>query len=122
MKTTRTILAFVLVLMGVLAAEPAFAWGGHPRVRLGVYVGVPLVGLGYPYYYPNYYYPPYYPSPGVVQQQPPVYVEQGSPAQAQPQQQQQSQGYWYYCAGSRAYYPYVKECPAGWQRVAPQPD
>jgi hypothetical protein len=132
MKTTKTVLAFVLLLMGVLAAEPAFAWG-HSRVRVGVFIGAPLIGFGYPYYYPPYgyapyyyppysyapyYYPPYYPAPVVVQQQPTVYVEQpGQPAASQPQ----SQGYWYYCADSRAYYPYVKECPAGWQRVAPQP-
>ena len=50
-----------------------------------------------------------------MQQQPQVYVEQ---PQAQPSQ---PSGYWYYCADSRAYYPYVKECPSGWQRVAPQP-
>ena len=56
------------------------------------------------------YYPPY-----VVQQQPQVYVEQ---PQAQPSQ---PSGYWYYCSDSRAYYPYVKECASGWQRVAPQP-
>lgn len=57
-----------------------------------------------------------------MQQQPAVYVEQ--PAQQQPApaaSQPQMQGYWYYCASSRAYYPYVKDCLAGWQRVAPQP-
>ena len=30
-------------------------------------------------------------------------------------------GYWYYCESSDGYYPYVKECPGGWQRVAPRP-
>ena len=75
----------------------------------------------FPYYYPAYY-PTYYPAPVVVQQQPAVYVEQPAPQpQPQPQVQQPATGYWYYCADSRAYYPYVKECPAGWQRVAPQP-
>jgi hypothetical protein len=29
--------------------------------------------------------------------------------------------WWYYCADAKAYYPYVRECPGGWQRVAPQP-
>jgi hypothetical protein len=43
---------------------------------------------------------------------PPVYVERIDPAE---------QGSWYYCEQERGYYPYVKECPAGWQRVAPQP-
>ncbi len=36
------------------------------------------------------------------------------------QQQSQSSNTWYYCAESQAYYPYVKQCAAGWQQVAPQ--
>jgi len=55
----------------------------------------------------------------VVQQQPTTYIEQPAPQPAQPQQS--AVGYWYYCANPGAYYPYIKECPAGWQRVAPQP-
>ena len=51
-----------------------------------------------------------------MQQQPMTYIEQAPAAEPA-----QTQGFWYYCAASRAYYPYVKECPAGWQRVAPQP-
>ena len=70
----------------------------------------------YPYY-PYPYYPAYYPSPMVVQQQPTTYVEQPAP-QAQ---QQAPTGFWYYCADQGAYYPYINECPAGWQRVAPRP-
>jgi hypothetical protein len=118
MKTFRIALALALTLAATFAAESAYAWHrGGPRVVLGIGIGVPFA---YPYYYPPYapyYYPPYYPSPVVVQQPPPVYVEQ---PQAQPQPAQ-PQGYWYYCNDSRAYYPYVKECPGGWQRVAPQP-
>jgi hypothetical protein len=30
-------------------------------------------------------------------------------------------GYWYYCPAYQAYYPYVQDCPGGWQAVAPQP-
>jgi hypothetical protein len=44
----------------------------------------------------------------------PVFVERSPPAEPP------AQVWWYWCAESRAYYPYVKECPAGWQRVAPQ--
>jgi hypothetical protein len=29
--------------------------------------------------------------------------------------------YWYYCASAAAYYPYVQQCPEGWQPVVPQP-
>jgi hypothetical protein len=117
MKTLKRAMLLALVIAGTFAAESALAWN-HSRVVVGVGIGVPV---GVPYYgyygygaYP-YYYPPYYPSPVVVQQQPTVYVEQ------QPASQGQATGYWYYCGDSRAYYPYVKECPSGWQRVAPQP-
>jgi hypothetical protein len=30
-----------------------------------------------------------------------------------------SSGYWYFCPDSRAYYPYVLECPSGWLAVVP---
>jgi len=80
-------------------------------VRFGVFIGAPI----FPWYYPPYPY--YYPPAVVVPAAPPTYVEQGSePAQAPAQQ-----GYWYYCTAAKAYYPYVKECAGGWQRVVPQP-
>ncbi|HEX2566405.1 MAG TPA: hypothetical protein VHL85_06070 [Burkholderiales bacterium] len=28
---------------------------------------------------------------------------------------------WFYCPSAGAYYPYVKQCAGGWQRVLPQP-
>jgi len=106
--------AFILgaAMLGMLASAPALAWhhgGGH--VRFGVVIGGP--------FYPWGYYPPYYPYPPAVVTvpvTPPTYIEQGD-ARASPQ----PSGTWYYCAASKTYYPYVKECPAGWQRVAPQP-
>lgn len=122
MKTLRTLLALLAALAASFAAAPASAWDGHhhgPRVGIGLHFGIPIGP--YPYYYgpyPYYYYSPYYYPPVVVQQQPPVYIEQAPAPQAQ---QAPASAYWYYCADSRAYYPYVKECPAGWQRVAPQP-
>ncbi|HUN69610.1 MAG TPA: hypothetical protein VMU46_12475 [Burkholderiales bacterium] len=132
MKSTKILFATLLVLAGALAAQPASAGpyyrggyygGGHWHGSVGLYFGFPAFGYGYPYYAP-YYYPPYgaayYPSPVVVQQQAPVYVEQ-SPQPAPAAQPSAPAGYWYYCTESRGYYPYVKECPAGWQRVAPQP-
>jgi hypothetical protein len=96
-----------------LAAAAALASGSAlaARVFFGVGIGVPLWGPAY-YPYP-YYYPPYYyePAPVVVRQQPQRYIEQSSP----------DSGYWYYCADAKAYYPYVKDCPGGWQRVSPTP-
>ncbi len=129
MKTTRSAVAILLVLAGALAALPAVAggyyhrgyWGG-PRVSIGFGFGYPYAA--YPYYYPPAYapyYPAYYPAPVVVQRSAPVYIEQ-SPQQPTPSvQPSEPQHYWYYCAESNAYYPYAKECAAGWQRVAPQP-
>jgi hypothetical protein len=106
----------------VALAAPAYAyhghggghggWHGHGGARFGLYLGGPLY-WGAPYYYPPYYYPPAV----VVPQSPPVYVQQGDQAAQAPE----SQGWWYFCRGSNAYYPYVKHCPGGWERVSPQP-
>jgi hypothetical protein len=30
-------------------------------------------------------------------------------------------GYWYYCSDSATYFPYVKVCASGWERVQPTP-
>ena len=112
MKLARIAVVSTLVVLGALASTPALAHHGS-HVRFGVFVGGPV---WYPYYgypYPYYPYPyPYYP-PAVATPAPQTnYVEQGDTESAQ--------DYWYYCAESKTYYPYVKECPAGWQRVAPQ--
>lgn len=65
------------------------------------------------------YYPYYYPPVVVERPAPPIYVEQFptplSPPAAAPV------NYWYYCVAAKAYHPYVKDCPGGWQRVVPQP-
>jgi len=64
----------------------------------------------YGYVPPVYgYVPPVYGAPG-----PPVYVERDPPAAPA------APVWWYWCAEANAYYPYVKECPGGWQRVPPQ--
>jgi len=63
----------------------------------------------YPYYYPYY---PYYPAPpAAAPKEPEVYV--------QPESQQEEPVYWYFCKDPEGYYPYVKKCPKGWQRVVP---
>jgi hypothetical protein len=75
-------------------------------------------GYGYPYYYPPFYYPPAYAYPPTViaPSAPPVYIQQEQPQPIQPQS-----NYWYYCQDPEGYYPYVKNCPGGWQPVSPQP-
>jgi len=116
MKNIPLLLA-ALALCAAVAA-PARA---DSRVRLGVSVGVPLGAPYYydPYYDPYYYYPPPYYPPRVlvVPQTPPTYIERGDAAR----EEAPASAYWYYCEESKTYYPYVKHCPGGWQRVAPQP-
>lgn len=116
-KATGTALA--VLVFGAATAAPAYAHD-HGRVHFGLYLGAPAGWPGYyppPYYYPPY--PDYYYAPRVVvvPSQPPVYVERGAGEAAPPAQPY----YWYYCQDAKAYYPYVKQCPGGWQRVAPQP-
>jgi len=144
MKTSpKAMGTLVLVLLAALASGSALAqhrghggygygayghgYGYGGNVRFGISLGVPIYGLGYypaPYYaYPAYAYPaPVYAYPPVVVQASPpaAYIEQG--ASQTPPAQSQVQGDWYYCAASGAYYPYVAECPAGWQRVPAQPN
>jgi len=89
----------------------------HSRVYFGLGIGTgfyPGYWYGPPYYYgaPYYAAPVYTSPPVVIQQQPPVYVEQSPPPVP---------GYWYYCAPSKSYYPYVNDCPEAWQRVSPLP-
>ena len=112
-----------LLAIGALASSPASAHGPRGRVHFGVHIGAPL------WYYPHYYYPPpryYYHAPVIVQSAPPVYVERPAefverPAEPAAQHEPAAQGWWYYCEQTRGYYPYVKTCPGGWQRVPPAP-
>jgi len=85
--------------LAAAAVAAAFICGPADAAR--VFVGV---GVGLPYYYPVAPVPYYYPYPG------PSADTSG-----------QQGGSWYYCEASKAYYPYVRDCPAGWRPVAPQP-
>jgi len=103
---------------------------GHGRVGVGVYVG-PGWGWGpgwgpgwYPYgpYYAPGYYPGYYPAPAVVAAppaEPPQYIEQGSDGNPTVTDGSSPNAWWYHCARPEGYFPYVKECPGGWQREQP---
>jgi outer membrane protein OmpA-like peptidoglycan-associated protein len=77
----------------------------------------------YPYYYPYYspYYYPYsypysYSYPYTVPSTPQEYVE---PPQSE--SPPEPSNVWYYCPQSKKYYPYVRECPGGWQTVPAEP-
>ena len=139
----------VLALTAALATSTAWAHRGygygngngyghhyHGGGRVGLFIGGPVLGFpyyGYPAYgYPafgyGYGYPPYgyYGPATTVITTPaaaPVYIEQSSAANnvgAYPSGPA-SDGYWYYCSNPDGYYPYVKQCANGWQKVPPQP-
>jgi hypothetical protein len=136
MKLTKITLALIAFITLGVASEGVFAYGhggghggwhggGHGGGHIGVYFGGPF---GWPGYYGGYpyapYYSPYYGSayyPPVASTEPTTYIEQEQDqAQAAPEQAP-SAASWYYCAASKTYYPYVKQCSSPWQQVAPQP-
>lgn len=85
--------------------------GGHRSVdtHVGVYFGP---SFGYDTHYSPFYYPYYR---VVIAPSPTVYIERGNPQSVvQPY-------HWYFCANPEGYYPYVQQCPGGWQQVAPHP-
>lgn len=135
MNYLRLALAAVLAL-GVALPDVASADRGrigrhHSHSRLGVHIGIPLFwGWPGPYYgYPSYRYydpypyayPPYYAYPPIVTvpSSPPVYIERDD--DDADGDRKSAGSYWYYCDRPEGYYPYVKECPGGWERVAPRP-
>lgn len=122
----------LFIVVALLLAGSGGAWAdGRVYGGVGVYLGGPGPywgpAYGRPYYYPRPYYPwPYlYPGPYyeqapvvVVPAEPPVYIEQSDAVAGHEPEGGQ---YWYYCRSAKNYYPYVKECPGGWQKVPPQP-
>lgn len=104
----RNLIIFLLMLIGLVTTQTAWAhWRGHGG-RHGGHIGVYIEPFPmWRYYPPPYYdYPPpvYVPPPP-----PPVYIEK-EPAQS----------YWYYCTDPQGYYPTVRDCPEGWLKVLPQ--
>lgn len=116
MRATGKMLMLALVAGGALLSGAALA-DRHGRFGVGIDIGIPLWGPGYYSPWPYGYYPPYQPygyyPPVVAPYSPPAYIEQAP--------QQAPAGAWFYCAESKSFYPYVRECPGGWQRVSPTP-
>ncbi len=121
----KSIILLVLAVLALLftTAVPVYAdhghFGGHVHhsfVGRGhdrfIFRGGVWIGPGWDPWWDTYpYYSPYYPVPPVViQQQPQVYVQPS---------QQQDQKYWYFCKNTQTYYPYVKQCADGWEKVVP---
>jgi hypothetical protein len=85
---------------------PGYWYGGWPYAY-----SAPYYGYGYPYAY----YPPVSDAPYVGS----FYVEPRAVAEVP--QQPAGGSFYYYCAASRGYYPYVRQCPGGWERVPMAP-
>ncbi len=114
-----------LSVTGSALADP---WHGGYHGRAHVGVGVVINPYWGPWYVEPGYYPGFYPRTIVIERQlEPVYVQQryvqqaSSPVTESALPAAPAENYWHYCAESKNYYPYVKECPAGWQKVSPQP-
>jgi hypothetical protein len=122
MKLFKSLFALALLAIAMTSssawADRYYHGGYHGGPRVGVVVGIG--GPGY-YRYPDpYFYGPYpyaYPPVVVAPAEPPVYIQQAPAQDMQPQPSND----WFYCRKPEGYYPYVKQCPGGWQRVAPQP-
>lgn len=107
----------LLFLLGVGSGEKAWAdWGHHDHYDVVVE----------PYwetrYLRQYAYPPVIIERpvSVVTIDPPVtrvFVEQP----AKPNLPTSGGDHWYYCAASKKYYPFVKKCSAGWQKIPQKP-
>jgi hypothetical protein len=88
--------------------------GGPGWWGLGLGLGWETAYIGDPYFYNYYSYP--YPYPYPVYEQPyPGYVQPAT-VPAQPPAQ-----FWYYCASTKGYYPYVPSCTEAWQPVPALP-
>jgi hypothetical protein len=137
------VVAVIIFLLALLASSVAWANGSHhghqghgghgfshhghhhhhARANVDIVIGAPL--FGYPYYRPRYYaQPPYYVyayPPAVAYSSPPVYIERGDEGTQEGNQIQPAPAFWYFCSEPRGYYPYVSQCPKGWQQVPAQP-
>lgn len=92
------------LIIAVLLAVASGATFAHGRVQFGVHVG--------PFWGPLWMPPPiYYSRPIVVEPEPPIVVDQTVAPM----------DYWYFCRPVNAYFPYVKDCSAPWEKVPAQP-
>ena len=125
MGTSLLFLCGLLVNQSAMAQHRGHAYGHGPTVRFGFYYGFPIYAPRY-FPVPIYAYPGYtfaapvqvFPPAIIGYSSPPVYIERGG-VPIEPAAPVQND--WYYCTASQTYYPYVRECPDGWQRVPAQP-
>ncbi len=149
-RMLAALLALAALAAAAPAAAHGPYWGGGrgywygPSVRL--YYGGPwwwgTAGYyGSPYWAPYAYPPPVYVTgaPGVVTstsgvvyierdqgvtstgQTPPAAATPPPPAATAPPAPPAAGQWWYLCDSPRGAYPYVRECPGGWERVPAVP-
>jgi hypothetical protein len=135
MRTPQKWIGMIVMLAALLLASagPGHAWrGGHEGGRHGGGGhgggwhrghgfhgwGGPRIAIGIGPLWAPYWRPYAYAYPPVVVAPPPVYVQ---PRQQLSIEAFPAESYWYYCHNPTGYYPYVQQCPGGWQAVAPTP-
>ena len=126
MQKIQIQLVLGIAFVGLLSLSPVVANAGNVAWNVSVGGGYAggygygggwrgnWAGAGY-YGYPAgaYYAPPVAYAPPVV-----AYV---SPPQPMVLASQPQPAVWYYCQASAQYFPYVQECPTGWQTQAATP-
>lgn len=85
----------------------------------GYYWGAGFYGAAWPWFYPWYYgyAVPVFPYSVYSETAAPVEFVEMNPAPAA----DDAANVWYYCQNPQGYYPYVKSCAGGWQKVPVQP-
>lgn len=134
-NTIKTIIA-AMILMACASASNTWAHGRYygPRVSIGLGVGFGSYAYPFPVGYARRYYPaPYYPYqtsyyPEVIVETlvsptpATVYVREANITQNFPIRPSTSVNGsdWYYCHNPDGFYPSIKTCPSGWQKVPAQ--
>jgi len=135
MKLFKSIF-LTIALFGLVLATVDTAWASHGQSHFGAhrsiqhhagwghghgyYWAAGFYGAAWPWFYPWYegYAVPVFPYSFYSETAAPVeYVEMNPAAPVS----DASANAWYYCQNPQGYYPYVKSCAGGWQRVPAQP-
>ena len=108
-RNVCALMAAAILLVGLAEVGEARHGGhyrGHGHYHGHFWIGAPF-WLATPWAYPVWHAPRYY-------QAPPVVIERQAPTYIQPEPL-----YWYHCQDPQGYYPYIRQCPGGWQKVVP---